>query len=336
VKSLDFGRHTLYVGVAAVLLAGCGGPQPPIGEPGAMAQSSGMMARTHRASGPSGDLLYVGHPTESGQDMVVLTFPSGEPVASISGIGKVLNLCSDTSGNVWAVTENYPGDFLYKFSHGGTSPIAKLTGAEISWACSVDPRTGDVAAATYGFDITPYIYIWRAYSGGYSSPTILSTTFDPWVLTYDPNGNLFVGAGVKGSSGQSEFALEELPYGKSKFKQLVLNKPALWPSGLQWDGQYVALYTGGPGMRARIYQLRIARSKVTVVKTLHFAEMLKRPPNIWIAGNNILSITRPIDKQVEIGYWRYPEGGKPYETLRGYAGSPLALSVAPSRSRVHR
>jgi len=35
-KSLDFGRLTLSMGVAAALLGGCGGSQPPIGAPGAM------------------------------------------------------------------------------------------------------------------------------------------------------------------------------------------------------------------------------------------------------------------------------------------------------------
>jgi hypothetical protein len=158
-------------------------------------------------------------------------------------------------------------------------------------------------------------------------------SFNPWVLTYDPNGNLFVG-GDNVVSSSDKFVLAELPSGKSKFRQLELDKPAIWASGLQWDGEYVSLYTGGPGIRGRIYQLRIASSKAIVVKTLYFAEMLKRPSNIWISGNNILSITRPISKQVEIGYWRYPEGGKPYETLRGYYGPPLTLSVAPSRSRI--
>jgi hypothetical protein len=35
-KSLEFSRYALTVGVVAALLAGCGGSQPPIGAPGAM------------------------------------------------------------------------------------------------------------------------------------------------------------------------------------------------------------------------------------------------------------------------------------------------------------
>ena len=43
-KSLDFVRFALSMGVAAALLAGCGGSQPPIGAPGAMPQSLGDRA----------------------------------------------------------------------------------------------------------------------------------------------------------------------------------------------------------------------------------------------------------------------------------------------------
>jgi hypothetical protein len=36
-KSLNLGRYALYSCVAAAMLAGCGGSQPPIGVPGVMA-----------------------------------------------------------------------------------------------------------------------------------------------------------------------------------------------------------------------------------------------------------------------------------------------------------
>jgi uncharacterized repeat protein (TIGR03803 family) len=42
----DFGRHALGIYAAAVLLAGCGGSQPPVGAPGAMPQTSGTATRT--------------------------------------------------------------------------------------------------------------------------------------------------------------------------------------------------------------------------------------------------------------------------------------------------
>jgi|HubBroStandDraft_6_1064221.scaffolds.fasta_scaffold121047_2 hypothetical protein len=39
-KTWDLSRCALATGVAAVLLAACGGSQPPIGAPGAMAQNT--------------------------------------------------------------------------------------------------------------------------------------------------------------------------------------------------------------------------------------------------------------------------------------------------------
>jgi hypothetical protein len=44
-RSLDFIRYALSSCVAAAMLAGCGGSQPPIGAPGAMPQSPTKSAR---------------------------------------------------------------------------------------------------------------------------------------------------------------------------------------------------------------------------------------------------------------------------------------------------
>jgi hypothetical protein len=46
-KSLDFRRRALSMGVTA-LLAGCGGSQPPIGAPGAMPQSRAIAQHADR------------------------------------------------------------------------------------------------------------------------------------------------------------------------------------------------------------------------------------------------------------------------------------------------
>jgi hypothetical protein len=65
-RNLDFGRYMLSRCMAAALLAGCGGSQPPIGAPGATAQVKGeSLQRPARLGswmkpGTSGqDLLYV-------------------------------------------------------------------------------------------------------------------------------------------------------------------------------------------------------------------------------------------------------------------------------------
>ena len=49
-KSLGLSRYALTMGVAAAMLAGCGGSQPPIDAPGAMPQTSALVARTNSAN----------------------------------------------------------------------------------------------------------------------------------------------------------------------------------------------------------------------------------------------------------------------------------------------
>jgi hypothetical protein len=121
---VGFARSLLGVGLAAVLLAGCGGLNTAMS--GAVPQSVMAPNRVHRASASSGDLLYVaneGSDGSYGQDVGVVTYPQGQPVMTITGIGPPWGICSDTSGNVWVVTL---GGYAHEFPHGGTTEIARL------------------------------------------------------------------------------------------------------------------------------------------------------------------------------------------------------------------
>ncbi|MGB6739988.1 MAG: hypothetical protein WBE59_06000, partial [Candidatus Cybelea sp.] len=73
-KNLEFGRDALGAFAAAAMLAGCGGAQPPIGAPGAMAQGPGTVRETaqHRKSS-GGDLVYA---TGAGETLV-FSYPKG-------------------------------------------------------------------------------------------------------------------------------------------------------------------------------------------------------------------------------------------------------------------
>jgi hypothetical protein len=57
-KSPDFWRCAVGLGVAMALLAGCGGPQPLIGAPSVVPQSR-IAARSHNDYDVTGPLLYV-------------------------------------------------------------------------------------------------------------------------------------------------------------------------------------------------------------------------------------------------------------------------------------
>ncbi|MGA7201514.1 MAG: hypothetical protein WBX26_06780, partial [Candidatus Cybelea sp.] len=57
----QLGRFTVSSCIAAAMLAGCGGSQPPIGAPGAMPQSVAQSAQ----GAHSGPLLYVSNDGEA-------------------------------------------------------------------------------------------------------------------------------------------------------------------------------------------------------------------------------------------------------------------------------
>jgi hypothetical protein len=88
-RSLDFSRNALTSCVAAAMLAGCGGSQPPIGAPGATPQSRAVLLGTRR------DLLYV----SSDLATDVYTYPHGKLVSALGGSTGVI--CSNAAGDVF-------------------------------------------------------------------------------------------------------------------------------------------------------------------------------------------------------------------------------------------
>src|SRR6202042_3409432 len=89
------GRYVLSISAAA-LLAGCGGSQPPIAEPGVPPQDNPMAnvpAKGQR-------LLYV---ADLDGFVEIVSYPAGKKVGSISyGLYSYLGAeCADRSGNVW-------------------------------------------------------------------------------------------------------------------------------------------------------------------------------------------------------------------------------------------
>ena len=131
-KNLEFGRIILSSCVAAAMLAGCGGSQPPIGAPGAMPQASAPAAHADRGKSwmlpeaTSEDLLYVGN---SGGDVYAYSWPQFKLVGQLNGIDNATEgLCVDKQGDVFvpAWTGSPPKGYVYEFTHGGTEPIATL------------------------------------------------------------------------------------------------------------------------------------------------------------------------------------------------------------------
>ena len=125
--------------VAAAMLAGCGGSQPPIGAPGAMPQTSALATHADRGKSSmlpearSEDLLYASNQGDASSeygDVLIFAYPEGKLVGTLTGFSAfVQSLCSDRSGNVFvtASTTDLSQGYVYEYSHGGTQPVATLS-----------------------------------------------------------------------------------------------------------------------------------------------------------------------------------------------------------------
>jgi hypothetical protein len=140
-----FARYILSSCVAAAMLAGCGGSQPPIGAPGAMPP---FAPATHADRGKSWmlpeakkqPLIYI---TATGSPLVsVFTF-AGRLVGQLN-IGSPQGECADKAGDVWIA--NTGASEMVEYAHGGKKPISTLEDpGQQPAGCSVNNTTGDLA-----------------------------------------------------------------------------------------------------------------------------------------------------------------------------------------------
>ena len=307
-KSFSLGTYALHGGVAAALLAGCGGSRLPIGAPGAIPQT---VANARKASSSSGDLLYVSSQIHG---VFVLSYPQGKLVTQFQPPEdpEVLGMCSDQSGDVFVLSENPPGS-IYEYAHGGTTPIATLNDYDsFPSACAVDPTTGNLAVVNGGDPAELAVY-----ANAQGLPTLYS---DPsmdamYYCAYDDSGNLFAD-GLYIDSG----ILAELPYGGGSFTNITLDKSIGNPGSMQWMGAYLAVGSA----KHVVWHIEVAASSGTIVgKTVH--QRLKSP---WtIDGNQMISVFggggrhRLPDR---VAYWTYPKGGAPTQFLNLFGHDRLS------------
>ncbi len=226
----------------------------------------------------SGDLLYVMTDVNvfyavnysTGKVQTVVYEPSGW------GAGD----CSDTTGNVYilaAATSSQAGQ-IFKFAHGGTSPVATLTDKNYyPTGCSIDPTTGSLAVSNDATANCPGGGNVAVYPNAQGSPTIYTdSTFECFLGTaYDNSGNLFVG-GVADGSGHY-FQLAELPRGGSTLTNVSLNEQipcrpldGTCKNSIQWDGNDIVVTVPMGKHSPVLYRVSVSSSNGTVVGTTTF------------------------------------------------------------------
>jgi hypothetical protein len=278
-------------------LTACGGMQ-------AVGVASGKSSAIH-ASGSQKSLLYV--VTSDRTD--ILTYPDGMKVGSIPNY---LGLpCPDpVNGNIY-----FDSGDIFEYSFGGTKQIGHIYGQEgtESLGCAVDPTTGDLATTwnTTGTRNKGWVAVYKNGSGNpqqYAVPDMGVYYY----CGYDGSGNLF----VDGVSAEDNSLLAELPKGSNTWTTISLNEQ-IEIGLIQWDGTYITIQKQSP---PTIYQISVSGSSGTVVGTimLRANNKTKRVPfsHTWIQGDTVLGAQGGF-KNPNVGFWHYPQGGKPYKIITG-------------------
>lgn len=296
--------------VGTALLAGCGGPQPPLGSADALIQTSGGSWTAPEAA--AHDLLYISD--AQSDDVDIYTYPQAKLVGKLTGLVTPLGLCADRLGNVY-VTNNETA--VWEYSHGGTTPIRKLTTKGGAEACSVDPISGNLAVVG---QILLAIYknargkpkYYEYYNPSYST--------SPQSCAFDANGNLFVDSELYYASSQTSFALEELADGGNEVNPVWYpggnRNGRLAPGGVAWDGKNIAVGDEKSGT-VYIYDPPGKGSKVT----LRQADSIQQ---FWIQDGTLIG---PNFNGGSVMFWKFPSGGDPVKTISGLE-QPFGATVS--------
>jgi hypothetical protein len=297
------------------MLAGCGGSQPPIGAPGAMPQTSAIALGVPRRK----NLLYATAPSEMGY---ILTYPNGKQVGFTSGNAYQYGLCADAKGQVFLsgyIPLSHYG-ILARYLHGSHAPGKTLFVRSVSFeSCSINPVTGSIAATTLFQDNNRWkVAVFQDVNGGpayYTVPKITPLAY----CGYDDKGDLFVDGG-----STSGFELAELPNGGKSFKDITLSEGLKSPGNIQWaDGSLTIEDLSA----ARIDRVNVSGSTGTITGRTVLRGAQHQLFQSWIQGSTVIAAFGA--QGSELGFWKYPDGGKPAKTLSNLGQiNGVAVSLA--------
>jgi hypothetical protein len=318
---------TLFAALA--ILAGCGQSGTSIPQGSAVQQ-----VRAHRASGSSGDLLYVSDLVTN--EVYAYNYPKGGLVLRLHGFYEPSGLCSDTNGNVFVLGNR--NDNVIVYAHGSKKPTETLDLPGWALSCSVDASTGNLAVTVLEPSVGEGIAIFADAKG---TPTIYPVSRGIALAScgYDDNGNLF----CDGATNASRVAFFVLPKDGNEVAQIPVAGGEFYTLGhVQWDGQFMTVVDSAFSTVSRIKFehsdiLRIngdnwsgAFISATTLSRCGYQEAYQS----WIYGDNI--IVPCVDDTKHTGnvrVWNYPDGGNPTGKIaRGSGSFPngVTISVAPS------
>lgn len=341
----DFSRCALGSCAALTVLAACGGgAQLQVSQPSGNRENTiggvpGLRIPFARANdarswmspdaAKTQELLYVSDINANAVD--VYSYPAGKLVGKVTDdLAGPDGICVDNKQNIWIVNNSTVGDVAVEYKHGGKTHVAAVQdggwGAHIG--CSVDPVTGNLAVTTYGVSSAGGGLV-AVYAHAKGNPHHYTDSKIPHFnfCGYDSKGNLYAD-GTDAAQGQFHFA--ELSKGAKAFTNITFKGGIIYyPGDVRWDGKYVAVGDqdiGGQGVSA-IYQTTGAGGKIVHKTPIDdptdpYAEDIV---GFWIDGKTVVGAN---NEGNDIGFFKYPAGGKPTKTLDGI---DYALGAAISK-----
>jgi hypothetical protein len=272
----------------------------------------------------SENLLYT---TEACGGICVFSYPGGTLVGELADSNYPLGECVDKSGDVFVVDFGADGGTagIVEYAHGGTSPIATLSDpGYYPEACSIDPTTGNLAVTSDSSGSGTGIVAIYAEAKGDPTDYVDPKIFYMGSCGYDDKGNLFVDGQY---DHQGTFELDEMLEGSNKFKKIKLTQAPGSPLKLQWAGKYVALAASN----TVIDHVAVTGSKGTVVGTTLLNGPVSGEGQFWIQGNTVIAPYEPGTGSAEVGFWKYPTGGRVRKNIGGTEfnyGEPFGTAVS--------
>lgn len=304
---------TAAIFAGAAPLAGCSSAVPF----GAAAPHDSFLAS--RALSKSA-WLYIADDSHNIGIVYLFAFPGFNKVKAIERIGDPGEPCADSLGHVWLPAYYHQKAVVFEFALGSTKPIGRISIPRGGGArgCAVDPVTGDLAVLGA---VSVDVYA----NGGKGKPTRYSLgSVTAAACAFDGQGNLFVDA-MRGSS--AIFLLYELPKGSKTFGQLTVDKRVGFPGGLVWDGAYVAISTGGNGLKPVIYRFTVSGKTAKVVQAVH-PKRLQFQAWFTVGGGKVVGTAGIYGPKVDV--WPYPTGGPWLLQLDGaFAAQGMTIATAP-------
>jgi hypothetical protein len=327
-------RYALCGCVAAAMLAGCSGSQPPIGAPGAMPQA--FANATHDDRGKSWmlpeakgtkELLYISD--QGTHHVYVYKYKTRRLLGRLNGFYAPAGQCVDSKGDVW-ITDS-TAEAVVEFAHGALRRTKRIRTIGLANSCSIDPTSGGLAVSDANtphggsqieiFDLTGK----RKVYSNTSCQNIVQ-------VGYDIDGNLYVSASSQASSSY----VCELPHGGNALGQIPIDKAIRTPGGVMWDGQYItftdrlysfnytAIYQAEPNSSGGLHVVGETVFQGGGSGDCKFSDIVRpfivgnqNTPSNNAQGNAVVGSNDECHygSGYAFSYWVYPNGGDPTHTL---------------------